>query len=176
MLEKTAELSEEYMARSNLVITKKALALPQFTAAKCVYIYHSIGNEVDTHKLISYCNARNKSYALPRVFPGGDMVFALVSPIMELERKPPYNIPEPPHDAPIVSPCADDVVIVPGVCYDIRGYRIGHGGGYYDRYLQSCPATTIGLCREELILPVIPAEAHDVPVNILVSEKEVRNP
>ncbi len=173
--EKIRLLDDEYISSSDLQIAKNVIALPEFLEAKRVFIYHSIGREVDTKRLMAFCDARGKPYALPRVFAGGVMDFVLLSPAMELSPKPPYGILEPPQDAPAVMPTREDIVIVPALCYDTGCYRLGHGGGYYDRFLADCPALTVGLCRERLIVPSLPRQAHDIAVDILVSEKEKRN-
>lgn len=69
---------------------------------------------------------------------------------------------------------AIDVLIVPGVVYDEQGYRIGFGGGYYDRYLTDFSNETISLAFEEQIVDEVPKEQHDVPVDWIVSDVCVR--
>ena len=63
-------------------------------------------------------------------------------------------------------------MLVPAVCYDRRGYRLGFGGGYYDRWLEGFSGVTAGLCREAVLQDEVPIEAHDARVDILLTEEE----
>ena len=71
-----------------------------------------------------------------------------------------------------------DLVIVPGVAFARQTLlRLGRGGGYYDRYLSSCPALRIALALESQLLDdILPAEAHDLAMDMLVSEKRIYLP
>jgi 5-formyltetrahydrofolate cyclo-ligase len=78
-----------------------------------------------------------------------------------------YEIPAPAADAPEKTP---DVILVPGLAFDRRGHRLGYGRGYYDRALAACPrALRIGLCHSFQLVEVLPEEAHDQPVDYIVT-------
>lgn len=64
-----------------------------------------------------------------------------------------------------------DLIIVPGVVFDRRGFRIGFGGGYYDRFLQDFPNLTLSLCSEKQLVNEIPNESYDIPVQWIITEK-----
>ncbi len=66
-----------------------------------------------------------------------------------------------------------DLIIVPGVAFDKKGNRIGHGKGYYDRLLDKTNATKIGLAFEFQLLKEIPTDKHDLPIDILITEKRI---
>ena len=83
------------------------------------------------------------------------------------------GIPAPPDSAPVLSPEELDLILVPALVYDRDGYRIGYGGGYYDRFLSSARAFTIGLGRERLMMDRLPKEAHDIAVECVVTEDKV---
>ena len=72
-----------------------------------------------------------------------------------------------------MEPGAGDIVIVPALCCDMEGYRLGRGGGYYDRMLPGCPASSVCLCRERLLQKNLPREWNDFPVDIVVTEARV---
>lgn len=170
-----SELDESYISESDLGIFDHLIVLPRFLNAERVFLYYSVGREVDTTRLMDFCVSRNIPFALPRPRAGGLMDFAIVP-----SRHGPlvpglHNIPEPPPEAPPAIPTGRDIIIVPALCYDTFKYRMGHGSGYYDNYLDGCPAVSVGLCREKLIYERIPRESHDIPVDILVSEIEMRN-
>ena len=65
-----------------------------------------------------------------------------------------------------------DLALVPAVCYDRRGYRLGFGGGYYDRWLADFAGFRVGLCRAAVLQERVPTEAHDSRVDLLLTEEE----
>ena len=83
---------------------------------------------------------------------------------------------EPGPDRPVVSPGEIDLVLVPGLAFDRRGYRLGQGGGYYDRYLPQTKAVTVALCRSCFLLDAVPREEHDAPVDLVLTEEETFGP
>ena len=172
----TAALDETYIEKSNREIFERVLLLPEFNSAKVVFAYFSVAREVDTKALISFCARQNKLLALPRTKKGGEMDFALVTAPTDTLPKGSFGIPEPPDDAIAVCPGEADIIIVPALCFDENGFRLGHGGGYYDRYLQGCPAFTVGLCREKLMQRAVPAESHDIPVLAVITENKIARP
>ena len=88
-----------------------------------------------------------------------------------------YGIPEPGPDAERVEPESGDIIIVPALCFDRQGYRLGQGGGYYDRWLELHPGLfSVGLCRERFLQERVPREAHDMCVRCVVTEKEAARP
>ncbi|MGI5978602.1 MAG: 5-formyltetrahydrofolate cyclo-ligase [Oscillospiraceae bacterium] len=173
---RTAALSLVYLADSDRGILKNLIALPEFQSAKRVFLYISFGREVDTRSLIDLCRKLKKPVAAPTNLDAGKMDFALLErPLSELPTGV-YGIPQPPNDAPRLTPEAGDVVIVPALCYDKALYRLGRGGGYYDRFLADCPAFKIGLCREALLAEQVPREPHDQRVDCLITEKKTARP
>lgn len=173
---RVANLSLAYLADSDRGILKNVLSLPEFQSAPRIFLYISFGREPDTHALISACGQLGKPVAAPTNLRDGRMDFALLTcPLSELPAGV-YGIPQPTPDAPLVTPGKDDLVIVPGLCFDESFHRLGRGGGYYDRFLSSCPSFKVGLCREALLMKAIPAEAHDERVDCLVTEKKTARP
>ena len=83
-----------------------------------------------------------------------------------------FGISEPGEDCPLIAREAINLVLVPAVCYDRRGYRLGFGGGYYDRWLAGFSGVTVGLCREAVLQEAVPTEAHDARVDLLLTEVE----
>ena len=85
-----------------------------------------------------------------------------------------YNIPEP--DSCIFSDIKNlDAVIVPGIAFDIYKNRIGFGGGYYDKFLSGFEGIKIGICYDFQITELIPSDAHDIKMDIIVSDKRLLN-
>ena len=167
-------LPEEYIRLSDRGILEKLTALPEFISAGRVFAYFSSGREVDTRAAIARAIAMGKPAALPVTLGSGKMYFAPYSGNEAELTGEFYGIPQPAAGAAELKPRRGDIVIVPALRFDRRGFRLGHGGGYYDRFLAGCPAFTIGLCRERLIYDgALPAEPHDISVSCVVTENEV---
>lgn len=173
---KIAGLEREYINDSNNKIFNNILSLPEFAAAQTVFVYCSIGREVDTRAIIDYCLETGKRVALPTDYDEGKMNFALLDrPVSELPRGM-FDIPVPMKSAVRLKPCSGDIIIVPALAYDESFYRIGRGGGYYDIFLSDCPAFPVGLCRERLVVPEVPRDSYDIPVCAFVTEKRIARP
>lgn len=86
-----------------------------------------------------------------------------------------YGIPEPKDGLQAVEPTRIDVVIVPALAYDRRGYRLGYGGGYYDRFLPtlSAQAVKVGVQYDLLVWDALPVGPHDVSVDWVITERSV---
>jgi len=112
-----------------------------------------------------------RTVCYPRV-DGDDLVFIWVpdrEALLESER---WNLLEPPHLDERVMPVENiDLLFVPGVAFTADGHRMGRGRGYYDRFLArpDFRATTCGVCFAEQIVPHLPMEDHDLPVNRVFS-------
>lgn len=162
-------LPQSYIDESDAAIEAKLLSLPEYIAAKRVFIYFSIGREVKTQGVISHALDVGKLVALPVCQDGGKMSFRLVSDLSEL-RSGKFGIPEPVPDAPELTPQTDDIMIVPALCCDTHGSRLGHGAGYYDRYLAEHACFTVCLCRKRMLESVIPTEPTDIAVSLVLTE------
>lgn len=155
-------------------INKRLFKQSFWQQSKTIAITISNGKEVDTSLIIQEALKQNKRVAIPKCNPGQKkMEFRTFQSIDQLEtvyfglKEPVVSKTDP------VSPDEIDLLIVPGICYDKNGYRIGYGGGYYDRYLTQYSGLTVSLAFEAQLVSCIPAEAHDVPVHQILTENEV---
>ena len=170
VLGKIEALSEEYIASSNEGIYENFISLPEFESAKNIFAYISEKREPDTVRIIEKALELKKTVALPVSYDGGVMVPKVIKSLDELEIGK-FGIPAPKESAPVLNDEDIDLIIVPAVTFDKNGYRLGRGGGYYDRFLEKSDAFSVGLGREELICDV-PLESHDMSVKCLVTEKK----
>ncbi len=152
-------------------MTKHLLQHPDFLAADQVFCFVSFDSEPDTHAFLNACFARGKAVAVPRCFADGSMLFYRIESLDVLRPSPPYGIPEPRTDSEVAKASAHTFCVVPGLAFDDAGYRLGYGGGFYDRFLSDYPGRTAGLCFSACMTQCLPHEAHDRPVQSIITEQ-----
>ncbi|MCH5239538.1 MAG: 5-formyltetrahydrofolate cyclo-ligase [Muribaculaceae bacterium] len=136
-----------------------------FMMAERIMMYHSLPDELSTHDFLRKWKGR-KSFYLPRV-NGVDLeVLPYEESRLELGS---FHIEEPT-GKDVIDPEAIELVVVPGVAYDRKGRRLGRGKGFYDRFLQHTKATKIGIGYEFQLVDEIPAEPHDVTMDMVVTQ------
>ncbi len=153
-------------------IKERFLQLEEFQRAERIFFYASYRAEVDTFELISEALRQNKRVALPKVYPEKKVMrFYWIRALNTVS--PGYRgIPEPvPEDEAMAEEA--DLVVVPAVAYNERGYRLGYGGGYYDRFLKEVrkETITVGLAYDEQIIGPLPTDDWDMPVDIVITEE-----
>ncbi len=168
-----AALPEEYVESSNEGIREQFLAMPEYERASVIFAYISEGREPDTVGIIRQALADGKTVALPVSLDGGIMEPRRIRGLDELVPGR-FHIPAPPASAPLVDEESIDLIIVPAVTFNGHGFRLGRGGGYYDRFLARSGAVSVGLGRDRLIRDDVPLEAHDQGVTCLVTESGVK--
>src|ERR1700754_1694031 len=151
---------------SGRLIRDHVLEMPQVAAAGTVAAYYSIGTEPDTHGLIFGLWKRGSYVVLPVLLPDGDLDWASYEGPDSLAPGPMGLLqPVEPARGPGTVARAD-VVLVPALAVDRSGYRLGRGGGSYDRALARVggQVPTIALLYDDELLPSVPAAPHDRPV------------
>ncbi len=158
-----------------LIETEKSLAAEEvfsrfentaaFIMANHILIYHSLPDELSTRRFISKWNDKKRFY-LPRVNGVNLDILPYDETRIELGA---FQIEEPTGNN-IVNPDEIDLIVVPGVAYDRKGNRLGRGKGFYDRLLKSTKATKVGVCYEFQLMDEIPAESHDVKMDMVISQ------
>ena len=166
-------LPEAYIEDSNAGIREHFLAMPEYEQATVIFAYISEGREPDTVGIIQQALADGKTIALPVSLAGGVMEPRAIGSLDELVPGR-FHIPAPPESAPLVEEESIDLIIVPAVTFNGCGFRLGRGGGYYDRFLSRSRAISVGLGRDRLIRDDVPLEPHDQGVSFLVTESGVK--
>jgi 5-formyltetrahydrofolate cyclo-ligase len=162
-------LPDVYIESSDRGIEQNVLALKQWKQARTVFIYLSIGREPRTRGLILSALADGKTVAVPRCLGNGEMEARVISSLDGLQPGP-FGIPEPDHSSRLLPPQEIDLVVAPCVAADRHGYRLGHGGGYYDRYLANIQCPSVCLCRACLLQDELPYDSFDHPVGFVITE------
>lgn len=168
-------LSAEKKNVLDRAILKRVLALREYERADVVYTYVSKVEETDTIALITAALGDGKRVAVPRCLPETtSMEFLEISSLEDLERGT-YGVLEPiPGKCPPVGESQSAFCIVPGLSFDSKGYRLGYGKGYYDRFLSGFSGFTAGLCYSGCMRWNLPHGYYDRPVDVLITEKYIR--
>ena len=162
-----------YIYRACQAIYEQVIAWPVFQKAQSVACYVSVGQEVETHRLIGDALAMGKQVGVPVTKAKGVMDFQQIWSLDDLKPAR-FGLLEPVLDKGLVIAPEDvDLVMVPGLAFDRAGNRLGFGGGYYDRYLARCEAMKIGLAYAFQVVDAVPVENFDVPMDWLVTESEI---
>jgi len=167
-------LSDQEKKAYSQKIAATLFDLPVWRNAKVIGITISRGDEVNTSPIIERAWCEGKQVCVPKCYSADkrmefrelqsfeqleSVYFGLLEPIESLTKK--------------VSPEEIELMIVPGVCFARNGYRIGYGGGYYDRYLQHFSRHTISLAYNVQMIETVPHEKHDIPVQMIITNEEV---
>ncbi len=162
-------------------VQDRVMALKVFKAAKTVLFYIDMRSEVRTRIALVSTLASKKTTVIPFCLDGRLELFHLehagelaIGTYGALE--PRLGLRDDPDK--IVAIDAIDLSVVPGVAFDPQGNRLGHGKGYYDRLLQNFTekTTTVGLAFECQMVPEIPQDEHDMPVDIVITEQAIYQP
>jgi len=163
-------MEEAALRGSDARILRALYALPCWREARRIFAYWGVRREICTRGLVEAALAEGKPVLLPRILGRGHMDFAAYDGLPECV----FGIPQPGAEAPAVSPERGDLILVPGLGYDREGYRLGWGGGYYDRLLAESPAYSLGLCRAAFLSETpLPREEHDRAVSAVLTEAEL---
>jgi len=160
------------------IITDRYLELDSYKEAEIIFVYSSMEKEIPTQRIINTAIKDGKKVALPKVITGvkagAKMDFVFINKDTEYKTGV-YGILEPVSDEFInVNDIKDKIeMLIPGLCFDLRGRRIGYGGGYYDRYLTKYPEDKFhitALAYEYQMFESLPFAENDKSVNLIVTE------
>lgn len=167
---------KEIKAELDKKLSDALLESDEYKSCKTLFCFVSSPIEVDTSKILTSALDDGKRLALPRCKNRhGDMDFYYVNDLSSLI-KGEFSIYEPnPELCEQVTDFSSGLCIVPGLSFDLQGYRLGFGKGYYDRFLQKFGGVTVGLCYSKCVEHSLPTGSFDKPVDILITEKYISN-
>ena len=168
--DRLSALTQEERRESDRQIVERFFEHPWLRESKTIFAYYGIGTEIHTTPMLRRLLRLDKRVLLPHVLGDGIME-AVELRNLEALTEGPLGIPEPPAGK-AVPKSEIDLIIVPNLCCDRRGYRLGQGGGYYDRYLADYPGKTLAFCRRVTLFDSLLVEAFDQPVQCILSERE----
>lgn len=169
------EADPTQLARADQTVSHRVQTLDRFRQARVILSYAPFGREFNADLLNQAILEQGKTLALPLVTGPGQMEARLISSLAQLVPGT-YGIREPGPDTPVLSPDSIDLLLLPGLAFDPACYRMGRGGGYYDRYLAQFPGYAIAPTRELQIVPAVPRDPWDRSADLVVTEKRILRP
>lgn len=165
MITMRKNMSQDDFYNKSADICKKISGHGKFQNANIIYCYDNINNEVSLYQLQKEILRSGKILGLPRI-DKGIMNFYVINDFDDLT--PGYMGIFEPKDYCKNAP-APDLVLVPGVAFTNEGFRLGYGGGYYDRFLSETDAYSIGIAYDFQIVDSLPVEEHDMRLNEIIT-------
>ena len=174
-IKKRDALSQEEVNVKSDKILYQLFNMTEYKDAKYILLYADYHNEVATNKIFEDARQRGKKIYFPKVF-GQEMEFYSVDSLEELRFG--YKGIREPQENPIkrffYKKQDTTIMIVPGVAFDMKGYRVGYGKGYYDKYLsEKKMISTFALAYAFQILEHVPSDAHDIKMDQIITEELV---
>jgi 5-formyltetrahydrofolate cyclo-ligase len=168
VLERRRGIVSEHRTNSENRIADQVRTLPEYRDARAVAMYYPVKGEVD---LLPLMGDAGKTFLFPKVLQE-DLSFYPARTSSDFVQGP-FGIPEPAGGT-AVSVSDIDLILVPALCFDEKGHRLGYGKGYYDRLLKGRPDVfTVGVCFDECHVTGLPVEPWDIHVDCVVTQTGV---
>lgn len=168
-------LSEQERTVLDESITQKLLASPEYAEAAIVLTYVSVSSEVSTRMFIEHALREGKTVAVPRCLPGHRLEFVAITSLDQLVPAP-FSLLEPARDLSALTEdqMNDSICIIPALLVDTKGYRLGYGAGFYDRFLSTYSGKKICLAyQQNLSKTELPHTEFDVAVDMVITESDI---
>ena len=167
-----AECPQKVKVALDRSLAENLWELEEYKSCKTLLVFVSTPIEVDTSAIINKAFADGKRVAVPKCRDKhGQMDFYYIESKDSLKSGA-YSIMEPDEEiCDKVTDLSEGLCIVPGLCFDLQGFRLGFGKGYYDRFLDVFGGVTVGLCYSRYIEKELPKGIFDKSVDVLVTEK-----
>jgi 5-formyltetrahydrofolate cyclo-ligase len=169
MLQKRNALASGEIARLSRRVQESAMNSKELKSAKVIGAYYAFGSEVKTDLILEKARALGKKVALPSV-EGESLTFYELSSGKYLV-KGRFGIMEPLPYGPVDS---IDLLMVPGIAFDKKGYRLGYGKGYYDKFLAGKDVFSMGLAYSFQFVESLPRGEHDIKLDAVTTEEGIR--
>jgi len=168
-LARRASLHRDRRDKAAAALADTALSFLELAEPAIISGYYPFGDELDCLPLLTRLIGEGHTIGLPVTRKAQPLIFRAWTPETRMARGA-LGIPRPPDDAPEVTPV---VLLVPLAAFDDRGYRIGYGGGFYDRTLAKLraagPVTAVGVAFAEQQIERVPYEPHDEPLDWMLT-------
>lgn len=166
MINKRKNLTHDEVITKSSKICTKIINNDCYNNAEIIFCYSAINNEVDLEMLIKHAILHNKKIAFPKVISKYEMRFFYVNSLSDMKEGY-YNILEPDTSRPATKA---DLIIVPGVAFNKEGFRLGYGGGFYDRFFEENTIYSIGVGYDFQLIENMPVMEHDKKLNQIITD------
>ena len=171
ILQEMKAIPREQKQAMDQALTERLLHHPFYQEAKVIATYLSFPHEFQTQGLIEQALKDDKKVLIPKTYSKGRMDFVVYDPQQLVKTS--FGLLEPQGNLEVMDASQIDLIHVPGLVFTTEGYRIGYGGGYYDRYLKHFPGHTLSEVYPCQIQDFSP-ENHDIPVQeVLIDERNL---
>lgn len=153
--------------------TRFVLGTDKYANSDCILLYSAVRGELSCREIANQALKNGKKIYYPKVISDTEMIFLHINSFDELFVGA-FGIPEPSLENERYEG-QNALCIVPGICFDKQGYRLGYGKGYYDRFLSGFFGSAIGLVYENFLLEKLPVYGTDIKVNYIVTDKKIHN-
>lgn len=178
MLSKRNSMAKDEVKEKSKKITDTLKKIPVYKTSKTIMIYLNFGNEIDSSEIIKDCIDSGKTVVLPYCNHTDKSITPTKIKSMDIDltiNKMGYGQPSEDSLDPVDN-SEIDLIILPGLAFDRKGFRVGFGAGYYDRFLgkMNYEATTIGLAYDyQIVDSFIKMESYDIPVDYVLTEERI---
>ena len=168
------ELNPQKKAMLDEGVLRNVLKMREYRACNKIFVYVSTAIEVDTLEIIKAAWKDNKKVAVPRCIPETrEMTFHYIESFDSLKPGT-FSVLEPDESLPIADDFSNSLMLVPAMVIDSKGYRLGYGKGYYDRYISNYTGVTAGLCYVENLRNKILHGRYDQKLDYIITEKYIK--
>ena len=173
LLERRRLIGGELRAKLDATLCERLCELEAYKSSDTVLLYSPIKGEPDLGYLAARCLKDGKVLAYPLCDTlSHTLSFHKVCSLDDL-RLGAYNIPEPSPSLPRITDFRRALCIVPAIAFDRDGYRLGYGGGFYDRFLRDFSGISVGAVYDELVLPSLPRGEYDLAVDLVITQSKI---
>lgn len=173
MLKLRSSLNPEYILDTDRAIVDNIINSQVYQDSKVIFCFMSMEGEINTRPLIEDALEKGKTVCVPKVISKGKMEAFQIHSFDEFELSS-FGIQEPKQGSPLIDPNQIDLGIIPNIVVSKDGYRLGYGGGFYDRYLLRSSMVRLAVCREQLLQDQLPVEPHDQRIDAIATELGIR--
>lgn len=163
--------SFEEKKKKDAAIFWRLTGLPQYQHCRMLLTFVSTPIEVDTRRIIQQALRDQKQVVVPRCIPDQiQMEFCRIHSLRDL-KKGTFSVMEPKTYCKVIRCFRNSICIVPGLAFDMYGYRLGYGKGYYDRFLKHYQGFRVGICYTDCLKNQLPHGKYDQAVHLLATDK-----
>lgn len=174
--EQRKKLCEELERKNalDMEIQTRLLISREYRSADTVLLYMARPFEIATSLILHAALSNHKTVGLPVCLDEGRMIFRKISSLSQLKAGK-FGILEPDGSCEEITADEKTLCVCPALCCDMRGYRLGFGGGYYDRYLADFKGVKAALCYADSVIPTIDTDDFDIKTDVIHTDSFTRN-